>query len=168
MKPRSLMRRIDAFFTARPDEGLTLTEACAKFACTGAQFYKALDHANRQLGLGLGMEPFFRLGPSKWARNGKKRGNSSHIRPDRAQPSIFSGLAPAIRLAGGQAPDQAPLVVVRSGGIVRVSRLVPQETQEWKEREAARRARQKPPRPTAKAKTRGKKVRAWDGESSVE
>lgn len=32
------------------------------------------------------------------------------------------------------------------------------------EQEQARRARQRPPKPTKRAKTRGKKVRRWDGE----
>jgi len=35
---------------------------------------------------------------------------------------------------------------------------------EREEQEQARRARQRPPRPVRAAKTRGKKVRAWDGE----
>lgn len=37
-------------------------------------------------------------------------------------------------------------------------------TEEKAERERERRARQKPPRPSKRARTRGKKVRAWDGE----
>lgn len=36
--------------------------------------------------------------------------------------------------------------------------------QERVEQERQRRARQRPPKPSGKAKTRGKKVRAWDGE----
>ena len=59
----------------------------------------------------------------------------------------------------------APYRVEREAGRIRVVRLRPEETEEWQERERARRARQKPPRPVAKAKTRGKKVRGWDGEA---
>lgn len=56
--------------------------------------------------------------------------------------------------------------VVRDGASVRLIRQLPQDTQEWQERETARRARQRPPKPTKGAKTRGKKVRAWDGEAA--
>lgn len=64
--------------------------------------------------------------------------------------------------------EPPPYRVERSyaDGSVRVIRQRVEETAEWQEREAARRARQRPPKPTAKAKTRGKKVRAWDGEGS--
>lgn len=62
--------------------------------------------------------------------------------------------------------EPAPYRVERSwaDGVHRVIRQRPEETAEWQEREARRRAKQRPPKPTAKAKTRGKKVRAWDGE----
>lgn len=60
----------------------------------------------------------------------------------------------------------APLYrVEREAGRVRVVRLRPEETEEWAERERVRRAKQRPPRPPKGAKTRGKKVRAWDGEA---
>jgi hypothetical protein len=57
------------------------------------------------------------------------------------------------------------LRVEREDGRVRVVRLRPEETQEWAERERVRRAKQRPPKPTKAAKSRGKKVRAWDGEA---
>jgi hypothetical protein len=60
--------------------------------------------------------------------------------------------------------EPPPYRVERDGDRVRVVRLLPEETDEWKERERVRRAKQRPPKPTARAKTRGKKVRAWDGE----
>lgn len=62
----------------------------------------------------------------------------------------------------------APYIVQRSyaDGSTRLIRQREDETEAWREKEAARRARQRPPKPTAKAKTRGKKVRAWDGECS--
>lgn len=70
---------------------------------------------------------------------------------------------PAARVTVAGTP--APLIrVVRDGDRVRVVRLRPDETEEWAERERQRRARQRPPKPTKAAKSRGKKVRAWDGE----
>ncbi len=79
--------------------------------------------------------------------------------------------AKALRSLGrfGAAEPQAlpPLLRVErfyADGAVRVIRQRPEETAEWQEREERRRAKQRPPKPTAKAKTRGKKVRAWDGE----
>jgi hypothetical protein len=90
----------------------------------------------------------------------------------RAVTSVFNLAAAAARLKRGRfgADEQftapAPYRVERSyaDGVHRVIRQRPEETAEWQEREAARRARQRPPKPTAKARTRGKKVRAWDGE----
>lgn len=74
------------------------------------------------------------------------------------------------RFGAAQAGEPAPYRVERSyaEGSVRVIRQRPEETAEWQEREAARRAKQRPPKPTAKAKTRGKKVRRWDGEEHDE
>lgn len=88
-----------------------------------------------------------------------------------AVSSIF-GLAATVqslkrgRFGAAEQFEPAPYRVERSyaDGAVRVIRQRPEETAEWQEREAARRARQRPPKPTAKAKTRGKKVRRWDGE----
>ncbi len=81
----------------------------------------------------------------------------------------------ALRSLGrfGAAEPQAlpPLLRVEhsyADGTKRVIRQRPEDTAEWQEREAARRARQRPPKPSAKAKTRGRKVRAWDGEGSDE
>lgn len=67
--------------------------------------------------------------------------------------------------AAAEAPAQRLYFVEREAGCVRVVRLRPEETEEWAERERARRAKQRPPRPVKTAKTRGKKVRAWDGEA---
>ena len=75
--------------------------------------------------------------------------------------------AESLRRCGrfGDAPGfTAPTRVERDGDRVRVIRLLPQETEEWQEKERIRRAKQRPPRPVKGAKTRGKKVRAWDGE----
>lgn len=165
------MRRIDAYFTANPGAGLRLQEACQRFGCTGEQLYRALDKANRLLGLGVGMEPFFRLGPSSWATKSKRRRRTANgeksapIRPGAVSSSIFSGTPPRLRLTDGSSTEQHAVVVVeRTDGVVRVKRIQPQDTEEWQERERARRARQKPPKPTSR--TRGKKVRAWDGEAT--
>jgi hypothetical protein len=68
--------------------------------------------------------------------------------------------------AGFVASAPSP-AVVREGPIVRVTGArypADRWTEEREEQEKARRARQKPPRPTKKARTRGKKVRQWDGE----
>lgn len=46
--------------------------------------------------------------------------------------------------------------VQRDADVVRCIRIQEQDTTEWIEREIARRARQKPPKPTAKAKTMGR------------
>lgn len=57
--------------------------------------------------------------------------------------------------------------VVRDGGTVKVvGARYPADrwTDARHEQEQARRARQRPPKPTRRAKTRGKKVRRWDGE----
>jgi hypothetical protein len=88
-----------------------------------------------------------------------------------AVSSIFGLAATVQSLKRGRfgAPEQfepAPYRVERSyaDGTLRVIRQRPEETQEWQDRERARRAKQRPPKPSAKAKTRGKKVRAWDGE----
>lgn len=48
--------------------------------------------------------------------------------------------------------------VARDGGVTRCVRIQEQDTAEWQEREAARRARQRPPKPTAKAKTKSRKL----------
>jgi hypothetical protein len=50
-------------------------------------------------------------------------------------------------------------------GTLRVIRQRPEETAEWQERERVRRAKQRPPKPSAKVRTRGKKVRQFDGDS---
>jgi len=88
-----------------------------------------------------------------------------------AVSSIF-GLAATVqslkrgRFGAAEQFEPAPYRVERSyaEGTLRVIRQRPEETQEWQDRERARRAKQRPPKPSAKAKTRGKKVRAWDGE----
>lgn len=90
-----------------------------------------------------------------------------------APASIFA-LAASVKASGR--PDFAPsgpaplpsVAVERRHGLVRnVGAMYPagRWTPEKEEAERARRARQRPPKPTAAAKTRGKKVRAWDGES---
>jgi hypothetical protein len=90
-----------------------------------------------------------------------------------AVSSIF-GLAATVqslkrgRFGTAEQFEPAPYRVERSyaDGTLRVIRQRPEETAEWQERERVRRAKQRPPKPSAKAKTRGKKVRAWDGEGT--
>jgi hypothetical protein len=91
----------------------------------------------------------------------------------RAIVSVFGldSAPPALVLWQSTKPSPPePYRVERSlaDGRVRVIRLRPEETTEWQERELARRARQRPPKPTFKAKTRGRKVRAWDGEGGLD
>lgn len=63
------------------------------------------------------------------------------------------------RKAEGAARQEKPLYrVKRQEGVIRCERILPQETDEWAEREAARRARQKPPKPGKGMKTRGAKL----------
>lgn len=90
----------------------------------------------------------------------------------RAPTSIFA-MAATIKAARRTAFSEsrpAPLPAVhvqRAHGITRVTGAqypAARWTQEKAEAERARRAKQRPPRPTAAAKTRGKKVREWDGE----
>jgi hypothetical protein len=88
-----------------------------------------------------------------------------------AAPSIWALAAavraePRQRARPGKDDAAAPPMyrVEREAGRVRVVRLRPEETAEWAERERVRRAKQRPPKPTKQAKTRGKKVRVWDGE----
>ncbi len=155
------MRRIDAWFTAQPDEGLTLSDACAKFGCTPEQFARAVERANRILGLGASQEPYYRLGRRIAARGGKKKGKTTPIRPNAALATIFAGKPPAVKLSGG---TPGPRVIQRDGDSVRVTTITPQETEEWKLREAERRARQRVPKPVAAARHRGKKLRELIGD----
>jgi len=62
----------------------------------------------------------------------------------------------------GYGPGHRPVAwctrtVQVADGVLQRFVIRPQETAEWAEREQARRARQKPPRPTKRAKTMGKK-----------
>lgn len=54
--------------------------------------------------------------------------------------------------------------VICESGVLRHLTILPQETEEWAEREKARRARQRPPRPSKKAKTRSRKLMGMIGE----
>lgn len=54
--------------------------------------------------------------------------------------------------------DAVHLCINRQPGFVSVRRVHYLDTAEWQEREAARRARQRPPKPTAKAKTKSRKL----------
>lgn len=94
-----------------------------------------------------------------------------------APASIFA-MADAMRTAKDQRNpgrfdaaagfQPAPYRVERDGDRVRVVRLLPGETDEWKERERARRARQRPPKPVRRAKTRGKKLLEMIGEGNLD
>lgn len=94
----------------------------------------------------------------------------------RAPASIFAmagmlrSARPARPAFAVSAPAALPAVAVeRREGVTRiVGAMYPagRWTPEKEEAERIRRAKQRPPKPTAAAKTRGKKVREWDGEAS--
>jgi hypothetical protein len=158
------MRRIDAFWTSRPDEGLSLADACAKFGCTPEQFARAVAKANHVLGLGVGTEPFYR--PGKRSSAIKKPRNGTRgipIRPDAASSSIFSGQAARVKIGGSGAAG--PRIVQRDGDVVRVTSITEQETDEWQERERQRRARQFIPKPKKSARTKSAKLKELIGET---
>lgn len=94
--------------------------------------------------------------------------DATPIRPA-APSSIFSAAATLHAMAAARAilpPADRPLYRVhRADGRIRCERLRPEDTPEWQEKERIRRAKQRPPKPVAKAKTRGKTVRKWDGEA---
>ena len=50
--------------------------------------------------------------------------------------------------------------IIRDGDTVRCVRMLPQETDEWREKEMIRRAKQRPPKPKGRAVTVGDKMRA--------
>jgi len=85
-----------------------------------------------------------------------------------APRSIFDAAGsslPRTRLRSAECPVQrARKVVELADGHRRHIALQPQDTEEWKEKEAARRARQKPPKPTKGAKTMGRKLAELIGE----
>jgi len=85
-----------------------------------------------------------------------------------APRSIFDAAGsslPRTRLRSAECPIQRPRKVVElADGHRRHIALQPQDTEEWKEKEAARRARQKPPKPTKGAKTMGRKLAELIGE----
>ena len=96
----------------------------------------------------------------------------------RAAPSIFAmaaSIAADRAMRGRAACDFAPsgsgalaaVEVRRFDGVTRVAgAMYPagRWTEEKAEAERVRRAKQRPPKPTKAAKTRGRKVREWDGE----
>jgi hypothetical protein len=73
-------------------------------------------------------------------------------------------MAASLKRHGRTGHDPA-FAVERTAGLVKVARLAPEETDEWKAREAARRARQTPPRPVKKARTKSRKLRELIGEA---
>lgn len=85
----------------------------------------------------------------------------------KAEPIKCKGPSSVFDLASGafgplfRAPkNHTPVLyrVKRHDGVTRVQKVQIQDTQEWKDREASRRAKQRPPRPTEAAKTRGRKL----------
>jgi hypothetical protein len=72
---------------------------------------------------------------------------------------------PRTRLRSAECPVQRARKVVELGdGHRRHIALLPQETEEWAERERARRARQRPPKPSEKMRRKGRKLEELIGE----
>lgn len=90
------------------------------------------------------------------------------ISASEAEPLNITGISSVFDLHLARSPVTPPrrqtqgqsalYRVTRADGVTRCVRIQVQDTQEWREREAARRARQRPPKPTEKAKTRSKKL----------
>jgi hypothetical protein len=163
-KPGSLMRRIEAFFTAAPDEELTMDDVRTKFECTFDQAVMAVRNLRREgmvIRFRFGRVPVLRASAHPHARGVQKR--NPHARGVqivvRVPASPFQGIAESARVAS-EPGSRPPVVIERSvsDGSTTVTRIAPQETEEWQERERQRRARQRPPKPTKTAKTRGRKL----------
>lgn len=159
MKPNSLMRRIEAFFLAAPDEELTMDDVRTKFDCTHAAAVQAVRHLRMEgmcLRFRFGRQPVLRLNPN--ARRVQTRDpNARRVQiVVRVAATPFQGVAEVAHVASDAVAS--PRIVQRTDGAVRVTRIAESETAEWQEREKARRARQRPPKPVSKARTRGKKL----------
>jgi len=77
----------------------------------------------------------------------------------KAPTSIFNMGADVFRLKGPIEKAEKKLMRVERGdGVVRCVQILEQDTQEWKDREEHRRAKQRPPKPSAKYKTMSKKL----------
>lgn len=110
--------------------------------------------------------PVHRIVPAAGCARPSTRGLVSVF--DLARQDGTRGLRLAMQSASGASgQDRRFTQAQRDAGTTRVTGgQYPADrwTAEREAHELARRARQRPPRPTAKAKTRGRKVRAWDGE----
>lgn len=164
---------------AKPPVRVTMTRRAGAAVARRRDVQLALDFDMRDIGAtkGAALDPE----DDAWDFMDRRRIVAGREPPPRttAPVSIFA-LAAGVRAEASRngskrsrrqppsspaAPPAPPLLrVERDGDRVRVVRLRPDETEEWAERERQRRARQRPPKPTKAAKSRGKKVRAWDGE----
>lgn len=83
----------------------------------------------------------------------------------RGPRSVFDMAGLSLVMAKRRTSERTGVItrVERLDGVVRCVRILPQETQEWQAREAARRARQVTPKPTRKAKTMSSKMMALLG-----
>lgn len=103
----------------------------------------------------IDMEPVQRVVPA--AR--------SSLPPMLGARSVFDLGAALMTRNTAPAPEASPppatgRIIVREGGITRHIAVRPQDTPEWAEKETARRARQRPPRPS-RQKFKMKGSRAW-------
>lgn len=75
--------------------------------------------------------------------------------------SVFDLAAWPMKIASRMTGQHKTITrIERTDTGVRCTRILPQDTAEWQERERARRARQRPPKPTQRAKTMSEKMRA--------
>ena len=78
----------------------------------------------------------------------------------KAPASVWDMAAMAFSIKAAPVEKRAIVRVVRGEGVIRCVRIMASETQEYKEREIARRARQRPPRPTMGYKSMSKEFQA--------
>ena len=87
----------------------------------------------------------------------------------RGPVSVFDMARAPVTLAPTRAQEARALTrIERTDAGVRCIRILPQETAEWQIKEAARRARQTPPKPTKGVKTMGSKMATMLGMEPVE
>lgn len=90
-------------------------------------------------------------------------------KPRQIASDFFAWAALGQRITVGKGGDRSICrVVTREDGVTRHVAIREQDTEEWAERERARRARQRPPRPVKGAKTRSKKLNQLIGEDDGE
>lgn len=101
----------------------------------------------------------------KWVyvRRGGKAGRVAKPRLVIADVFTFAALGQRIKVGNGAAARSIFRAVMTKDGVTRHTSVREQDTDEWAEKERARRARQKPPRPP-KQKFKVKGTKTWAAE----